>query len=47
MNRLPFRKLTENVKKMEVTSPEPNLPTPAGKFDDDIDEGLLSLAGLK
>lgn len=47
MNRLPFRKLTENAQ-IKVTAPEKtNLPIPANRFDDDIDDGLLALAGLK
>ena len=45
MNKLPFRNLTENFN-MKVTSPKQELPIPAGNFDDDIDEGLMSLAGL-
>ena len=46
MNKLPFRNLTEKYD-MKVTSPKPELPIPASKFDDDIDDGLISLAGLK
>lgn len=46
MNKLPFRTLPENYN-MKVTSPKPKLPIPAGNFDDDVDEGLISLAGLK
>lgn len=47
MNRLPFRNLTENAQ-IKVTSPEKtSLPIPANRFDDDVDEALLSLAGLK
>ena len=46
MNRLPFRNLAENYI-MKVTAPKTKLPIPAGNFDDDIDDGLISLAGLK
>ena len=46
MNKLPFRNLTEKYD-MKVTSPKSELPIPASKFDDDIDDGLISLAGLK
>lgn len=46
INKLPFRTLTENYN-MKVTSPKSDLPIPANKFDDDIDDGLMSLAGLQ
>lgn len=46
INKLPFRTLAENYN-MKVTSPKPDLPIPANKFDDDIDDGLMSLAGLQ
>lgn len=46
INKLPFRSLPENYT-MKVTPSKEKLPIPASNFDDDVDDGLLSLAGLK
>ena len=46
MSKLPFRKLTENTQ-LKISSPKIDLPIPASNFDDEIDDGLISLAGLK
>ena len=47
MSKLPFRKLTENIQNVKITSPKQDPIIPASGFEDDIDDGLLALAGLK
>ena len=47
MSKLPFRKLTENIQNVKITSPKQDPIIPASGFEDDIDDGLLTLAGLK
>lgn len=47
MNRLPFRKLTENAS-AKVTRPKEDLPLPVNsQYDDNVDDSLLSLAGMR